>query len=201
MNIDTEADYWKDIFVHILHKNMVRQNAERLTFEMCPQVFKDFCARHPEYSVQTDFSDIWCSFEVLVTDNVKLRLYIQSTVKGTLLQYEGSEYIKIADAKFPYNPFPEVEEFLLNIPQYKAELEKLKIKSLCSNRQLKLARQFLQAILAKKLNSQVKYIWNIEEKTSFLQVTVKSEEKTWSTQIHPENLSEIYKWLENLAIS
>ena len=52
MNLDIEADFWKNQFVHLLHKNMVRINAKTLTMNNAQEAFDRFALAHPEYKVE-----------------------------------------------------------------------------------------------------------------------------------------------------
>lgn len=159
---DVEADFWKELFVHVQHKNMVRIGAEKLTFSQCKPVIDDFISRHPEYKIDTDYSSSYCTFEVFVTQTIKLRLFIQASIKATLIQFDGGDYTKIADAKFAYNPFPEIEEFLSHSKEYAAELNSIKAKQLHTKAQLKTAREFIKARC--RLDYDPKNIvWNLSE--------------------------------------
>ena len=149
--IDNEADFWKELFVHLQHKNMVRTNAQPLRLENCKAAFEEFTGLHPEANISTEYSDSYCTFEVTLTANIKLRLYIQSAIKGSLMQKNGSDYVKLCDAKFPYNPLPEIDEFLTRLPEYLKELEQsLENKSRTYRRQ-KLALEFIKAYATKHL--------------------------------------------------
>ena len=150
--IDNEADFWKELFVHLQHKNMVRTNAQPLHLEDCKVAFEEFAGLHPEASISTEYSNSYCTFEVTLTANIKLRLYIQSAIKGSLMQKNGSDYVKLCDAKFPYNPLPEIDEFLTRLPEYLKELEQsLENKSRTYRRQ-KLALEFIKAYAKVHLN-------------------------------------------------
>ena len=149
--IDNEADFWKELFVHLQHKNMVRTNALALRLENCKAAFDEFAAAHPDAQITTEYSTSFCTFEVVLTQSVKLRLYIQSAIKGSLMQKNGTDYIKLCDAKFPYNPLPEIDEFLIHLPEYLKELEQsLENKSRTYRRQ-KLALEFIKAYATTRL--------------------------------------------------
>ena len=151
--IDNEADFWKELFVHLQHKNMVRTNAQPLHLEDCKFAFKEFAGLHPEANISTEYSNSYCTFEVTLTANIKLRLYIQSAIKGSLMQKNGSDYVKLCDAKFPYNPLPEIDEFLKHLPEYLKDLENtLENKSRTYRRQ-KLALEFIKAYASKHLKT------------------------------------------------
>lgn len=150
--IDNEADFWKELFVHLQHKNMVRTNAQALRLENCKAAFEEFAGSHPSAKITIEYSDSYCTFEVTLTTNIKLRLYIQSAIKGSLMQKNGSDFIKLCDAKFPYNPLPEIDEFLKHLPEYLKDLENtLENKSRIHRRQ-KLALEFIKAYAKVHLN-------------------------------------------------
>lgn len=142
---DSEADFWKEHFVHLQHKNMVRTNAEALRMEDCRTEFEAFAASHPSVIINTEYFPSYCTFEITLTAAIKLRLFIQNNIKASIMQKCGPEYIKICDAKFPYNPLPEISEFLEKLPEYLKELEdSLEQKSRSARRQ-KLALEFIKA--------------------------------------------------------
>ena len=142
---DTEADFWKEHFVHLQHKNMVRTNALPLHMADCKAEFEAFTASHPDAKISCEYFPSYCTFEVTLTTTIKLRLFIQNNIKASLMQKCGPEYIKICDAKFPYNPLPEISEFLAGLPNYLAELSQSLEKRFRSNRRQKLAQEFIKA--------------------------------------------------------
>ena len=142
---DTEADFWKEHFVHLQHKNMVRTNALPLHMADCKAEFEAFTASHPDAKISCEYFPSYCTFEVTLTTTIKLRLFIQNNIKASLMQKCGPEYIKICDAKFPYNTLPEISEFLAGLPNYLAELSQSLEKKSRSNRRQKLAQEFIKA--------------------------------------------------------
>lgn len=161
---DVESDFWKEIFVHLLHKNMVSVDAGRLTYQNCKEVF--------------------------VSDTVKLRLFVQNQIKGSLMQRESSDFVKVADARFPNNPFPQIEEFLSKKADYLQQLEDKKEDQLHNARYTKLLGQFMKANLKKHFeNSQT--VWHLEmEKGKFVlkidgpeAKTIELDEMNYITQI------------------
>ena len=143
--IDSEADFWKELFVHLQHKNMVRTNAQPLRLDDCKVAFEEFAVSHPAARITTEYNGSYCTFEVALTETIKLRLYIQSAIKGSLMQKNGTDYVKLCDAKFPYNPLPEIDEFLARLPDYLKDLnQSLENKSRSLRRQ-KLALEFIKA--------------------------------------------------------
>jgi len=159
---DVESDFWKEIFVHMQHKNMVRVGAERLTMDNCNAAFEHFSLVHPEIHAEITNSSGYKTWEIFVTDTVKLRLFIQSQIKGTLLQRTGGDLVKMADAKFFNNPFPEIEEFISKKDEYLVELHS-KIKThVRETKQQKLAGEFIKANLKIKYLEQSDVIWSLE---------------------------------------
>ena len=142
---DTEADFWKEVFVHLQHKNMVRTNAQPLRMQDCKQEFEAFTASHPDAKIFCEYFPSYCTFEVSLTASIKLRLFIQNNIKASILQKSAQEYIKICDAKFPYNPLPEIHEFLEKLPAYLTELEQSLEKKSRSHRRQQLALEFIKA--------------------------------------------------------
>lgn len=143
--IDNEADFWKEHFVHLQHKNMVRTNAQPLHMADCKAEFEAFTASHPDTKISCEYFPSYCTFEVSLTSTIKLRLFIQNNIKASMLQKCGPEYIKICDAKFPYNPLPEISEFLSKLPDYLTELSKSLEEKSRSLRRQKLALEFIKA--------------------------------------------------------
>ena len=64
------------------------------------------------------------------------------------MQKCGPEYIKICDAKFPYNPLPEIDEFLSKLPDYLKDLGKSLENKSRSLRRQKIALEFIKAYAA-----------------------------------------------------
>lgn len=197
MNQDLEADFWKNQFVHLLHKNMVRIGAEPLNFANAHQAFDRFALAHPEYKVEIQNSSSYVTWETFVTPTIKLRLFIQNQIKATLLQKNGGDLIKIADTKFPYNPFPEISEFLANKNGLQVELEHILEEGARKQRKLKLAGEFIKAQLKLKFEGNNQIIWNLEpdaDNESFV-LTVRSGDNEKKVKLTPENfMQELQKF-------
>ena len=162
---DSEADFWKDIFVHLQHNNMVRTGAERLALADVQAAFDRFSLAHPEIAAVSEVKAGSASWEVPVTSTIRLRLFIQNQIKASLLQRQGKDFVKIADAKFPYNPFPEISEFLSRREQYLTELEERIENNQKNARRSKLAANFIKAALQKKFATS-QQVWHLEEADS-----------------------------------
>ena len=156
---DIESDFWKEIFRHLQHRNMSRIEAKRLPLSEAMNEIEDFKKRHPEIIFRVEDKNSYITWETEISETIKLRLFIQSQIKASLLQENGGEWIKIADAKFPNNPFPEVELLLSNREKYKKDLQNEKKTSQISEVQTKITIELIKAVLMKKFkkeNSSVK---------------------------------------------
>lgn len=159
---DIESDFWKEIFVHMQHKNMVRVGAERLALADCEQTFERFNLAHPEIQAEVTNSSSYKTWEIFITDTIKLRLFIQTQIKGTLLQRDRGDLVKIADAKFPNNPFPEIEEFLSRKNDYLKELHHKLENGVRQEKLIKLTGEFIKAYLIKHFTDRKDVIWTLE---------------------------------------
>lgn len=146
---DVESDFWKEIFTHAQHRNMCRAGATRLTYADSAEQIKDFGERHPELNPVINDTGTYVTWEIPVTNTITLRLFIQSQVKGTLLQFNNGEQVKIADAKFINNPFPEIETILSNRDQYEKDLKREINEDLENNMLSKVSGEFIKAFLIK----------------------------------------------------
>lgn len=156
---DIESDFWKEIFRHLQHRNMSRIEAKRLPLSEAMNEIEDFKKRHTEIIFRVEDKNSYITWETEISETIKLRLFIQSQIKASLLQENGGEWIKIADAKFPNNPFPEVELLLSNREKYKKDLQNEKKTSQISEVQTKITIELIKAVLMKKFkkeNSSVK---------------------------------------------
>lgn len=184
---DVESDFWKEIFVHLLHKNMVSSGADRLTPANCKAVFDDFSRRNPKLKVTASISASYATWEVFVTPTIKLRLFIQNQIKASLLQADGNDFVKIADAKFPNNPFPEIEEFLGKRDFYQKVLEDKKQESLCNEKKQKILYQFIKAHLIKKFCDDGETIWTLEQKGQNFILNLQKGKNQKSLELTAEN--------------
>lgn len=159
---DIESNFWKEHFTHLQHKNMVNTTAERLDREGFLQAVQKFSSEHIEYNPMYEDNGSYITWEATVTNSIKIRLFYQYQIKGSLMQKQSSEFVKIADAKFPYNPFGEILEFLKKKNQYEAELEQLQKSNLQNNMKTKIAGEFIKACLLQKFKKEESTFWNLE---------------------------------------
>ena len=186
---DIESDFWKEIFRHLQHRNMSRIGAERLSLEEAPSEIEKFGKNHPEIIFRTEDKGSYITWETEVTETVKLRLFIQAQIKASLLQENSGEWIKIADAKFPNNPFPEVELLLSSREKYKAELQNEKKSSQVSGIHQKIAMELIKAVLMKKFRMGNSFV-KVENSEKGFAAEIVSPEGSQKFSFSMENLPE-----------
>lgn len=193
---DVESNFWKEHFTHLQHKNMVRTNAQRISFDQVMNVIEEFNSQNPDLSPVVENHETYIIWEVPVCESIKLRLFFQYQIKGSLYQLQGTDYVKIADAKFPYNPFPEVHEFLSKKEQYLSDLEKEKQDSLKSNMKIKIAGEFIKAFLGKKFREDSSVYWKVDPTPDFFMITLQKDNQILEKKVTAENFLEELKNLE-----
>lgn len=160
---DIESDFWKEIFRHLQHRNMSRIDAKRLSVAEAPKEIEEFKKKHKDVFVQSEKACNFVTFETEIAENIKLRLFIQNQIKASLLQNIKGEWIKIADAKFPNNPFSEVELLLENRQKYQNELKKQKHESLKNDIKSRVTIELIKSMLMKKYSVENEFISVFQE--------------------------------------
>lgn len=188
--IDIESDFWKEIFVHLLHRNMVRTDAKPLYASESDKEFEKFAFSHPECSPEITKASSYVTWELFVTPEIKFRLFIQNQIKASLMQKTGNELVKICDAKFPYNPFPEINEFLRNKNSYLVELEHKKEAFIKTQKKLSITSEFIKANLNKKFDEKSKILWSLEIQGNDIKLTLEKNGKKETILLTPENYLE-----------
>ena len=186
---DIESDFLKEIFRHLQHRNMSRIEAKRLPLSDAMNEIENFKKQHPEIIFHVEDKNSYITWETDVTDTIKLRLFIQSQIKASLLQENNGEWIKIADAKFPNNPFPEVELLLLNREKYKRDLKNEKKTSQISEVQTKITIELIKAVLMKKFNKETSSV-KVKITENGFTAEILSPEKNQTFSFSKEKLAE-----------
>ncbi len=184
---DIESDFWKEIFRHLQHRNMSRIDAERLPLPDAASEIEKFGKKHPEMLFHFEDKGSYVTWETEVTETIKLRLFIQAQIKASLLQENNGEWIKIADAKFPNNPFPEVELLLLNREKYKSDLQKEKKSSQTGGIQQKIASELIKSVLMKKFRLESSFV-KVEKSEKGLDAEILLPEGSRKFSFSMENL-------------
>ncbi len=186
---DIESDFWKEIFRHLQHRNMSRVAAKRLALSETPEEIENFRKKHPDIIFHVENKGSYITWETEITETIKLRLFIQSQIKASLLQENNGEWIKIADAKFPNNPFPEIELLLLNREKYKNDLQNEKKSSQISSVQTKISVELIKAVLMRKFNKENSSV-RVKVSENGFSAEVLFPEKVLSFSFSKENLPE-----------
>lgn len=173
---DAESDFWKEQISQMQKKNLAHKNFNKLYISDCKQIFEDFKILHPELITETTFSASYSILEFFVTENVKFRLFVQNQTKGSFLQKQNGDLIKIADAKFPNNPFKEINEFLETRTELKKQLFKIKENAVVFQKKQKIVGEFIKSYLINLADEQ--FIWDLQPlKNDFLLKITKFDDK------------------------
>lgn len=175
MQEDIESNFWKEHFTHLQHKNMVRIDAQRLDYNGFLHAVEQFSHKYKEYNPSYENNGSYIAWEATVTNTIKIRLFYQYQIKGSLLQQQGNDFVKIADAKFPYNPFPEILEFLKRKNQYETELRAQQKCNLQNNMKIKIAGEFIKAFLSKHFVNEPTVIWTLEPEEKGFSLSLNSK--------------------------
>lgn len=178
---EKESDYWKQKLNEFQHKNMTRTGADRLNFSDVKDEIKNFEKNHPALKAKSSDNGSYITWEILVTSSVKFRVFFQSQIKVSLMDVTAGEAVKICDAKCFYNPFPEIEDFVKKIPDYKKELEELLKADMELSKKQKVAGEFIKAYVQEKTPSD-KYLWQLVPENQSYKLILRdvktAEEKT-----------------------
>ena len=179
---DIESDFWKEQLSAMQKNNLLRKDSDKLYMSDCEEKFDEFKLLHPELVIESTCGANYCSLEFFVTQDIKLRLFVQNQTKITFLQRTDDDLIKTADAKFPNNPFKEIEEFLSQKTDLNKHLLHLKEEKQIIQKRQKFVSFFIEAYLNKKLGDN--FQWVIQKNNQnlsihFLQNKNKKEELTF----------------------
>lgn len=177
MTNDIESDFWKEIFRHLQHRNMSRVGGTRLTLTDAPSEIEKFIAAHTDVHFTVDNSGSYITFEAPVTETINVRLFIQNQIKASLMQRNGGDWVKIADAKFFNNPFPEVELLLQNREQYKKDLAAQKVETVQNNVKTKITTELIKAMMMKKWGIEEGVQVQLQDSNFFVSADVKGQKK------------------------
>lgn len=186
---DIESDFWKEILRHLQHRNMSRIEARRLPLSDAMNEIENFKKRHPDIIFRVEDKKSYITWETEITEIIKFRLFIQNQIKASLLQENAGEWTKIADAKFPNNPFPEVELLMSNREKYVAGLQNEKKIGRVDEIQAKISIELIKAVLMKKFRKDISSVAvKIEENCYRAEVLSEGERRSFS--FSKENLPE-----------
>ena len=146
--------------------------------------------KFPACRFETEKTENSLSVLVNVSSYFQVRLFIQKQTKLSFFEKSSSGFEKIADAKLPSEPFSQLEHFIQHFPEYEVEFSRLSEKCALQDKKMKIAGEFLKAILGKKYSSG-KTIFSIQiEKESF-KVMLKTENSEKCFFISPEEIPDL----------
>lgn len=198
---DIESDFWKEQISVMQKNNLLRKDSEKIYMSDCENKFEEFKLLHPEIVIETTCSANHCSLEFFVTQDVKLRLFVQNQIKISFLQRSDGDLIKIADAKFPNNPFIEIEKFLSRKMDVNKQLLKIKENSQIIQKRQNFAAFFIEAYLEKKLGEM--FYWNIQKNKKNLLIKInkinkKMDEFSFEVDLEQEMKNQINLQLKQI---
>lgn len=167
-----ENDFWKEKLNYYQHKNMIKKDGERLTKEIALSEIDKFSKKFPSVTTELIDNSSCVTWEAYVSKNIKLRFYLQSQIKISFMEISDGVFTKVADAKFPYNPFPEIIEFFENADSYLLEYSSEKNKNKQLKMKQKITYEFIKALLLKKFYG--KRIYTIEINDEDFVLTLKN---------------------------
>ena len=199
---DIESDFWKEQLSAMQKKNLLRKDSDKLYMSDCEEKFEEFKLLHPELVIESTCGANYCSLEFFVTQDIKLRLFVQNQTKITFLQRTDDDLIKIADAKFPNNPFKEIEEFLSHKTDLNKHFLHLKEEKQIIQKRQKFVSFFIEAYLNKKLGDN--FQWVIQKNNQnlsihFLQNKNKKEELTFVIDFEKDIKTQIDFQIKNIT--
>ena len=107
-----------------------------------------------------------------------------------IVQIMDKDFVKICDAKFPYNPFPEISEFLENRNNYLVELEHKKNEFVRTQKKLAITNEFIKANLTSMFDEKSKVLWQTEILEKEIKLTVEKDGNKNTINLTPENYLE-----------
>lgn len=198
---DIESDFWKEQLSAMQKNNLLRKDSDKLYMSDCEEKFEEFKLLHPELVIESTCGANYCSLEFFVTQDIKLRLFVQNQTKITFLQRTDDDLIKIADAKFPNNPFKEIEEFLSHKTDLNKHFLHLKEEKQIIQKRQKFVSFFIEAYLNKKLGDS--FQWVIQKNNQnlsihFLKNKNKKEELTFVIDFEKDIKTQIDFQIKNI---
>lgn len=185
-----ETDFWKEKLNLYQHKNMIKKDGERLDRDSALKEIDLFTKNHPGVLTELIENSSYITWEAYISKEIKLRFYLQSQIKISFMQIIDGVFIKIADAKFPYNPFPEINEFFDNVDVYLSDYNSEKNKSKQLKMKQKITYEFIKALLMKKLDGKKIYYIDINE-NDFTLVVKESDLDEETYTLNQENFRQI----------
>jgi hypothetical protein len=179
------GDFWRTKFAALQQKNMTATGRIRLTVQNIREEAAAFSEKFPSVLVSVSENGSGMEFEAELSFELKIRLFVQNQVKGSILQKTDAGFIKLGDAKFWTNPFPELEDFVNHFKEYQSELEEWSTGRQKFLKMQKLTGEMIKSILKKKLDGKG-LVWFLEPTDSAFILTT---ENAGNKQTHRLSMS------------
>lgn len=190
------GDFWRTKFAALQQKNMTATGRIRLTIQNIREEAAAFSERFPSVPVSVTENSSGMEFEAELSFELKIRLFVQNQVKGSILQRTEAGFIKLGDAKFWTNPFPELDDFVNHFDEYQAELEEWSAGRQKFLKMQRLTGEMIKSILKKKLDGKG-VVWFLEPTDSAFILTT---EHAGNKQTHSLSMSCFVQEINELEI-
>lgn len=195
MNEET-GDFWRTKFAALQQKNMTATGRIRLTVQNIREEAAAFSEKFPSILVSVSENGSGMEFEAELSFELKIRLFIQNQVKGSILQKTDAGFVKLGDAKFWTNPFPELEDFVNHFKEYQSELEEWSTGRQKFLKMQKLTGEMIKALLKKKLDGKG-LVWFLEPTDSAFILSI---EKAGQKQTYNLSMTRFAQEINELEI-
>lgn len=171
------GEFWRTRFVELQKTNMRASGRDRMNMENASELIREFEAANPEINSKVTVNVTNVDWEIILSPELKLRFFIQSQVKGSIMQKVDAGFVKIADAKFFSNPVPEIQFFVENFNSLQEEFSVWKIQSQKYAKIQKIAGELIKALAIKKFKGK-NIQWQLESRASdFVLITEENNER------------------------
>ena len=190
------GDFWRTKFAALQQKNMTATGRIRLTVQNIREEAAAFSEKFPSVPISLSENGSGMEFEAELSSELKIRLFVQNQVKGSILQRTEAGFIKLGDAKFWTNPFPELDDFVNHFDEYQAELEEWSAGRQKFLKMQRLTGEMIKSILRKKLDGKG-VVWFLEPTDSAFILTT---ENAGNKQTYNLSMSRFVQEINELEI-
>lgn len=162
---DNTGEFWRTRFVELQKINMRAAGRERMNMETAPALIKEFEEKNPGVNSKVTVNETNVDWEIILSAELKMRFFVQSQVKGSIMQKVDAGFVKLADAKFFSNPIPEIQDFVEKFSDMQQEFSDWKIQGQKFGKLQKITGEFIKAIVMKKIKGQ-NIQWQLETDAS-----------------------------------
>ena len=179
-------DFWKEKIILIQRQNLLLGKPVENILDAQEKISR-LENKFPACRFETEKTENSLSVSVNISSYFQVRLFIQRQTKLSFFEKSSSGFEKIADAKLPSEPFSQLEHFIQHFPEYEVEFSRLSEKCAVQEKKMKIAKEFLKAILEKKY-SDGKTVFLIQIEKEVFKVTLKSKDSEKEFFVSPEEI-------------